>query len=271
MESGLVHWGHLSLKEVSFVVGLLMGEGREDGIGTALVLGEVPSVVDGLGETTDHGLALLGDSLSVGVLMAHHHDGFTVDGQLVVELRVATLEVGNAAVKDVEGLSVILNKLSVVGDVHVVVVDSLIVVTDGLAGFVHAFLELGDGLAESLSTDEHVSGLGNLELVSVFTEKGAVGVESIDGLGELRCVGVCGGGGLVATVVVVGGVVVIVMIVQLVVVVGDLAVLAVVGVGGTTFGSFDLSFSVDLDGAGSSDEEKRSEYLHFSFDFTSLF
>ena len=70
---------------------------------------------------------------------------------------------------------------------------------------------------------------------------------------------------------VVGGVVVIVMIVQLVVVVGDLAVLTVVGVGGTTFGSFDLSFSVDLDGAGSSDEEKRSEYLHFSFDFTSLF
>ena len=268
VEGRKVLLGNLSLDQISLVVRFLMGERREDGVRATLVLGEVPSVVDGLGETADHRLALLGDGLSVGVLMAHHHDGFTVDGKLVVELGVATFEVADAAVKDVEGLSVLLDELSVVRDVTVVAVDVLVVVSDGLAGVVDALLETSNGLTESFGTDEHVTGLGNLQLVSVLTEEGAVGIESIDGLGELRGVGVSGGGRLVATVMVMARVVVVVVIVQLVVIVGEVAMF--LGASGVTLSGSGSDFSLrfDLEGRSGSDKEKRSKYFHFSFDFT---
>ena len=40
-------------------------------------------------------------------------------------------------------------------------------------------------MAERLGTDEHVTSLGNLQLVSVLTEKCAISVECVDGLSEV--------------------------------------------------------------------------------------
>ena len=40
-------------------------------------------------------------------------------------------------------------------------------------------------MAERLGTDEHVTSLGNLQLVSVLTEKSAISVECVDGLSEV--------------------------------------------------------------------------------------
>ena len=46
--------------------------------------------------------ALLGELLRVGVLMAHHDESLTVDGELVVELCVAGLEVVDTAVENLQ-------------------------------------------------------------------------------------------------------------------------------------------------------------------------
>ena len=40
-------------------------------------------------------------------------------------------------------------------------------------------------MAEGLGTDEHVTSLGNLQLVSVLSEKCAISVKGVDGLSEV--------------------------------------------------------------------------------------
>lgn len=123
--------------------------------------------------------------------------------------------------------------------------DVTVVVRDVDLGVMDAVLEGSDGLAEGLSTDEHVAGLGDLELVAVLSEEGAVGVEVVDGLLEVGNRGVSRGGGLGATVVVMLGVVVVVVAVELVVWV-DVVVI-----------------TLHLGGSGSSDEKRSSESFHF--------
>ena len=71
------------------VVGLRVGEGRQGHGAWAVILRPVPSVVDRSGESTNDWLALLGDGLSVGVLVAHHDESLAVDGELVVELTIS--------------------------------------------------------------------------------------------------------------------------------------------------------------------------------------
>ena len=139
----------------------------------------------------------------------------------------------DAAIKSVESISVISDGLSVPGDLLVVVVDGGVVLADLSAGVVDAVLEAGDGLADGLSADEHVAGLGNLELISVLTEESTVSVESIDGLVEIGSSRVSWRGSAVTTIVLMGVIVVVEMIVQIVV--GVLAsVVVVTGNGGSS-------------------------------------
>ena len=63
---------------------------------------------------------------------------------------------------------------------------------DVLAGGADAGLKASDGGAESLGTDQHVTSLGNLKLISVLTEQCTVSVERIDSFGELGGIGVSG-------------------------------------------------------------------------------
>ena len=215
------------------VVGLRVGEGRKRHGAWAIILRPVPGVVDGSGKSANDWLALLGDGLSVGVLVAHHDESLAVDGELVVELTISGLEVVDAAIESVESISVFSDGLSVPGDLLVVVVDGGVVLADLSAGVVDAVLEAGDGLADGLSADEHVAGLGNLELVSVLTEESTVGIESIDSRVEIGSSGVSWRGSAVATVVLMAVIVVVVMIVQFVV--GVLAgIVVVTGNGGSS-------------------------------------
>ena len=85
-----------------------------------------------------------------------------------------------------------------------------------MAGGADAGLEASDGGAESLGTDQHVTSLGNLKLISVLTEESAVGVEGVNGGIEFWRIGVSGRSWLIATVVLVRDIVVIVVTVELV-------------------------------------------------------
>ena len=199
-------------------------EGREGSVSGAGDLRPVPGVSDGLGKTTDDGHALVGESLSVGVLVAHHNEGLAIDGQFLLELGVSVLDVVNGGTEGMKLVSVLLDLTLVVLNVGVVLIDGVIVVANMDLGVVDAVLEGSDGLTESLSADKHVAGLGDLELVAVLSEEGAVGVEVVNGLMEVRDGGVGRGSGLVSTVVMVISIVVIVMLIQLVVRVGRAAV-----------------------------------------------
>ena len=209
---------------VSVVSGLLLVvtkwvfEGWEKRESWCIGLGPVPLVVDGPGEATDDRKALIGDAAGEGVLVAQHDEGLSVDTELAVKLSVADLEIVDAVVELVEFSSVRDDLLSVVLDVGVVLVDVTVVVVDVDVGVSDAILKGGDRFTDSLSADKHVAGLGNLELISVLTEEGAVGIEGSDGLLKVGDLGVGGRRGLISTVMKMAGVRVVVMGVELVVV-----------------------------------------------------
>ena len=56
-----------------------MLEGRESGLTWALILREVPSILERLLEVADDGVALVGDRFSIGVLVAHHGNSLTIN------------------------------------------------------------------------------------------------------------------------------------------------------------------------------------------------
>ena len=124
----------------------------------------------------------------------------------------------DAAVKDMKSLPIILNQLSVISNILVIDINILVIAVDILAGGLHTLLKTLDSLTERLSSNQHISCLGNLELISMFTEKSTIRVESIDSLGELGSAGVGRRGGLVTTVVVVLTITIVVMFIKLVVI-----------------------------------------------------
>lgn len=196
-------------------------EGREGSISGAGHLRPVPGVSNRLGETANDGHALMGEGLGVGVLVAHHDEGLAINGKFLLELRVSALNVVHGGTKSVELVSVLLDLTLVVLNVGVVLIDGCIVLANMDLGVVDAILEGGDGCAEGLSADEHVSGLGDLELVAVLSEEGAVGVEVVNGLLEVGDGRVGRGGGLGTTVVMMLNIVVVVVVIQVVVRVGE--------------------------------------------------
>ena len=142
--------------------------------------------------------------------MAHHDDDLSVDGELVVEIVISVLKVVDLAVKGDQSVLVLNDLLSVILDVGVVLIDVLVIHVDVVAHVADAVTEGSNGLTKGLSTDEHVTGLHDLELISVLTEESTMGIEDIDGSAEVGHHWVGGGGSLATTVMVMLGVRVIV-------------------------------------------------------------
>lgn len=109
-----------------------------------------------------------------------------------MELVVALLQIVDAAIENVELFSVLCNQLSVIRNVLIVDIDVLVIAVNVLSGGLHTLLKTLDSFAKSLSANKHVTGLGNLELISVLTEQCTVSVERIDSFGELGGIGVSG-------------------------------------------------------------------------------
>ena len=124
----------------------------------------------------------------------------------------------DAAVKDMKSLPIILNQLPVISNILVIDINILVIAVNILAGGLHTLLKTLDSLTERLGSNEHISCLGNLELISMFTEKSTIRVESINSLGELGSAGVGRRGGIVTTVVVVLIITIVVMFIKLVVI-----------------------------------------------------
>ena len=56
-----------------------MLEGRESGLTWALILREVPSILERFLKAADDGVALVWDSFRIGILVAHHRDSLAVN------------------------------------------------------------------------------------------------------------------------------------------------------------------------------------------------
>ena len=80
----------------------VVGEGRKRSLAWAVDIWEVPVELQWLCKVANDGNALLGELLRVGVLMAHHYESLTVDGELMVKLCVAGLEVVDTAVENLQ-------------------------------------------------------------------------------------------------------------------------------------------------------------------------
>ena len=197
------------------VVGLLVRERRQRFRSLARILRPVPCVIDRLTEILHDLLALLGHSVGVGVLMAHHDDTFTVHAELDAESRVASLDVVNLAIEFVHSISVFSDHISVVGNLKVVSVNVLIILAALLPCVVDAILEPGNRLTKGFSSNKHVSGLGNLELISVLAEESSISVKSIDSLMKIRGGRVGRRSCLVAAVVLVIRIVVVEMLIKI--------------------------------------------------------
>ena len=197
------------------VVSSLVREGRKLSRGCARLVGPVPCVIDWRGKSTKDSLALLGEGVSVGVLVAHHNDSIAVDAELLAETSVARLKVVDLAIELVHSVSVFTDHVSVPLNLQIVSVNVLIVLAALLSRVVDSVLEAGDRLTEGFSSNKHVTGLGNLELVSVLTEESSIGVESINSLMKIRGGWVGWRSRLVATVMLMTLVIVIEMFVEI--------------------------------------------------------
>ena len=181
--------------------------------------------------------------------MAHHDDSFAIYWKSLVELVVALLQIVDAAIENVELFSVLCNQLSVIRNVLIVDIDVLVIAVNVLSGGLHTLLKTLDSFAKSLSANKHVTGLGNLQLISVLTEQRTVSVERIDSFGELGGIGVSGWSRLVTTVMVMGVIIIVVMIIELVVfVLGDGALW--VNTSASLLGMLSLLLLVGLDLSG---------------------
>lgn len=146
----------------------------------------VPCIIHWLTEILHDLLALLRQSVGVGVLVAHHDNAFTVDAEFETESRVARLKVVHLAIKLVHSVSVFRDLISVPLNLQVVSVNVLVIFTAFLPCVVDAILEAGNRLAKGFSSNKHVASLGNLELISVLTEESSIGVKCIDSMMKIR-------------------------------------------------------------------------------------
>lgn len=156
-------------------------EGRDGSIGRAIVSWEAPSVGDRLKEAANDRLALGGYGLRVGVLVAHHHEYIAVEGELVMELAVASLDSFERRSNVLEFRVVIADQILNVAVCFGVVLESLVVFPNVALGSIKTLLQVLDRLAQSLCADEHISSLGHLELITVLSEQCAVWVKSLNG------------------------------------------------------------------------------------------
>lgn len=63
---------------------------------------------------------------------------------------------------------------------------------DVLSSGLNTRLKTLDSLTKSFGTNKHVTSLGDLKLISVLTEQGAIGIKRIDSFIKLGGIGVSG-------------------------------------------------------------------------------
>ena len=126
------------------VVRLGMWERRQVVVSVAGLVGPVPREIDRSSQPANDGLALFGDFVGVGVLVAHHDEGLAVDGKLVAEAGVADLEIVHGAIESIKSVPILRDLVSIPGDLLIVHVNLGVVIGHLPVGSVHAVLQVSD-------------------------------------------------------------------------------------------------------------------------------
>ena len=120
----------------------------------------------------ENGIALVNEGGGIGVLVAHLDDDGSVNVLLLLKAGVAGLEVIESLGGLLESPLVGIDLVLVVSDVRRVLINiRSVLVAEGLS-VLDSVLEVGSGESESLGGDQHVGGLGDLELVVLSAEEG---------------------------------------------------------------------------------------------------
>ena len=75
-----------------------MRERRKRRIFSAVGVGEVPAELEWLGKVADDYIALLGQPISVCVLVAHHDKSFFINRHFAAQLAISRIQVVDSAV-----------------------------------------------------------------------------------------------------------------------------------------------------------------------------
>ena len=98
-------------------------KGRERRLAVVSQVRPVPTIGNGLLEAANDRNALLWDRFSIGVLVAHHDDSFTINGQLVLQYLIMALKVSNLVENFGESMPVLLDLCSVVLNITVILIN----------------------------------------------------------------------------------------------------------------------------------------------------
>ena len=149
----------------------------------ARLIWPVPSVCHWL-HTFKNWPALVNESGGIGVLVAHLNDDCSVNILVFFKRRVARFQI----VKSIGGLLevplVLFDLILVILDVTGVLINVRGVLVAESLGVLNSVLEVGSGESESFGSNQHVGGLGNLELVVLCAEESFSVLESLNLLGE---------------------------------------------------------------------------------------
>ena len=124
--------------------------------------------------------------------------------------------------------------------------DTRVILFERVARFFEAVSQASDGLAESLSSDQHVSCLGDLHLISVLAEERALRVEVINGHIKLGHSGISWRSGVSRAEVVMIGVHIVVIRIQ-----------------GRVLANDTLRLGLSLGGESGGGEQSKRENFHF--------
>lgn len=148
------------------------------------ILRPVPSVRHRV-HIFENGPALVNEGGGIGVLVAHLNDDSAVNVLVGLEAIVVALQIGKSVSGLFEVPLVLLDLSLVVLDVTGVLINVRgILVAEGLS-VLNSVLEIGSGQSQGLGGNEHVGGLGNLELVVLSSEEGLSVLETFHLLGEV--------------------------------------------------------------------------------------
>ena len=121
-------------------------KGRKGRLTDVILFRPVPIIADGLLEATNNWKALFGDRFSICVLVAHHDNSFTINGQLVLQYLIMALKVSNLVENFGESIPVLLDLCSVVLNITVILINDCFGQRGTLCGNMDAVLEATDGL-----------------------------------------------------------------------------------------------------------------------------
>ena len=163
--------------------------------------------------------------------MAHLNNNSAINVLFTLEVGIIMFQVVESFSCLLKGPSILLNLVLVVIDVTLVLINIRGVLVAKSLCVLNSVLQVGGRQTKGFGGNEHVGSLGNLELVTVFTEQGSICVEGFDSISDPGHARAGRRSCSIPTVVMMGFITVIVVVVKVDVILLDVDIAGLVSIG----------------------------------------